>query len=97
MVYRIFVEKKKELAFEAKSLLSDINSLLLIDSVKDLRILNRYDVENIEAAVNYIDEIFEYQGNEKQAEAMSRAKKQYDFEEIMVRMKIIYREVADNV
>ena len=56
-----------------------------------------YDVENIEAAVNYIDEIFEYQGNEKQAEAMSRAKKQYDFEEIMVRMKIIYREVADNV
>ena len=34
MVFRVFVEKKKELAFEAKSLLSDINSLLLIDSVK---------------------------------------------------------------
>lgn len=48
MVYRIFVEKKPGLAFEAKSLLSDINSLLLIDSVKDLRILNRYDVENID-------------------------------------------------
>lgn len=56
-----------------------------------------YDADNIEAAVSYIDGIFEYQGNEKQAEAMSRAKKQYDFEEIMVRMKIIYREVADNV
>ena len=54
MVYRIFVEKKKELAFEAKSLLSDINSLLLINSVKDLRILNRYDVENIDP------ELFEY-------------------------------------
>lgn len=48
MVYRIFVEKKKELAHEAMSLLSDINSLLLIDSVKDIRILNRYDVENID-------------------------------------------------
>ncbi len=48
MVYRIFVEKKKELAHEAMSLLSDVNSLLLIDSVKDIRILNRYDVENIE-------------------------------------------------
>ncbi len=48
MVYRIFVEKKRELAHEAMSLLSDVNSLLLIDSVKDIRILNRYDVENIE-------------------------------------------------
>ena len=57
MVFRIFVEKKKELAFEAKSLLSDINSLLLIDSVKDLRILNRYDVENIEK------ELFDYAKN----------------------------------
>lgn len=48
MVYRIYVEKKKGLDFEAKNLLSDINSLLLIESVKNLRILNRYDVENIE-------------------------------------------------
>ncbi len=48
MVYRIFVEKKEGLAHEAKSLLSDVNSLLLIDSVKDIRILNRYDVENID-------------------------------------------------
>ncbi len=48
MVYRIFVEKKEGLAHEAMSLLSDVNSLLLIDSVKDIRILNRYDVENID-------------------------------------------------
>lgn len=54
MVYRIFVEKKKGLAHEAMSLLSDINSLLLIDSVKDIRILNRYDVENIDK------ELFDY-------------------------------------
>ena len=48
MVYRIFVEKKEGLAHEAISLLSDVNSLLLIDSVKNIRILNRYDVENID-------------------------------------------------
>ncbi len=54
MVYRIFVEKKEGLAHEAKALLSDINSLLLIDSVKDIRILNRYDVENIDK------ELFDY-------------------------------------
>ena len=44
MVYRIFVEKKKELANEAKGLLKEINELLLIDSVKDIIIVNRYDV-----------------------------------------------------
>ncbi len=48
MVYRIYVEKKKELAHEAAGLLKDINGLLQIDSVKNVRILNRYDVDNIE-------------------------------------------------
>ncbi len=48
MVYRVYVEKKKELANEARALLSDIKELLMIDSVKDVRLLNRYDVENIE-------------------------------------------------
>ena len=57
MVYRIFVEKKKELANEAKGLLKEINELLLIDSVKDIRIFNRYDVENIEK------ELFDYSVN----------------------------------
>ncbi len=47
MVYRIFVEKKKELAGEARSLLSDIRTLLSISSVTDVRVLNRYDVEGI--------------------------------------------------
>jgi len=47
MVYRIFVEKKKELAHEANGLKNDIRSLLQITSLEDLRILNRYDVENI--------------------------------------------------
>ena len=54
MVYRVYVEKKKELANEAASLLSDIKSLLKIESVTDVRILNRYDVENI------TEELFDY-------------------------------------
>ena len=48
MVYRIYVEKKKELANEAKALLGDINSLLGISNVTDLRVINRYDAEDIE-------------------------------------------------
>ena len=54
MVYRVYVEKKKELAHEAFSLLSDIKSLLKIESVTDGRVLNRYDVENI------TEELFDY-------------------------------------
>ncbi len=54
MVYRIFVEKKKELAHEAKSLLKDINGLLQISSVTDVRVINRYDVDSIEK------ELFDY-------------------------------------
>ena len=54
MVYRVFVEKKKELANEAKSLCEDIRNLLRIESIEDVRILNRYDVENIS------EELFDY-------------------------------------
>ena len=48
MVYRIYVEKKKELANEARGLLSNIYELLQIKTVNDVRVINRYDVENIE-------------------------------------------------
>ena len=54
MVYRIFVEKKKELRNEARGLLKDINDILQIRSVKDVRVINRYDVDNIEK------ELFDY-------------------------------------
>ena len=54
MVYRIFVEKKPELAQEARNLKEDINSLLRIEGLEKLRILNRYDVENISP------ELFDY-------------------------------------
>ena len=54
MVYRVFVEKKKELAQEAKSLLSEANDLLGIKNLKDVRVINRYDAENITS------ELFDY-------------------------------------
>ena len=54
MVFRIYVEKKPELANEANGLRKEINDLLGIKSLENLRILNRYDVENIEK------DLFEY-------------------------------------
>lgn len=57
MVYRIFTEKKKEFAAEAGALLADINGLLQIKNVTSLRVINRYDVENI------TKELFDYAAN----------------------------------
>ena len=54
MVYRVFVEKKKELANEAKALLSEVRMLLGIESLTDVRIFNRYDAEKIS------EELFDY-------------------------------------
>ena len=54
MVYRVYVEKKKGLENEAKALLSDVRSLLGISELEDIRLLNRYDTENIEEGLfNY--------------------------------------------
>ena len=47
MVYRVFVEKKKELAHEANALLNDARTLLGINNLENVRIINRYDAENI--------------------------------------------------
>ena len=49
MVYRIFVEKKPGLRGEAEGLYSDIRGFLGIKSVSGVRIVNRYDAENITA------------------------------------------------
>ncbi len=54
MVFRVFVEKKTELAHEAKALFSDATSLLGISNLKGVRVINRYDAENIS------EELFEY-------------------------------------
>ncbi|MCI5688131.1 MAG: phosphoribosylformylglycinamidine synthase [Emergencia sp.] len=48
MVYRIYVEKKKAFAHEAASLKNDIVKLLQIKNLQDLRVVNRYDVENLD-------------------------------------------------
>ncbi len=47
MVYRIFVEKKEGLAHEANALYGEITTLLGIKNLEKVRLLNRYDVENI--------------------------------------------------
>ena len=47
MVYRIYVEKKPELANEAKSLYSELSSLVGIKNLTGVRVLNRYDAQNI--------------------------------------------------
>ncbi len=54
MVYRIFVEKKKEAQGEAVALLDDIRSFLGVTALENVRIINRYDVENI------TPELFDY-------------------------------------
>lgn len=48
MVYRIYVEKKRAFAHEAASLKNDLVNLLQIKNLEDLRIVNRYDVENLD-------------------------------------------------
>ena len=48
MVYRIYVEKKQAFRNESRDLLHEVNELLGIKSVKEIRVINRYDVENIE-------------------------------------------------
>lgn len=48
MIDRIYTEKKEEFATEAKALLQEIHQFLQISSVTGLRILNRYDVENVD-------------------------------------------------
>ena len=54
MVYRVYVEKKKELANEAKSLFNDIKTFLGIDGITDVRLVNCYHAENID------EELFNY-------------------------------------
>ena len=47
MVFRVFVEKKPGLDNDARALLSDARTLLGIENLECVRLLNRYDVENI--------------------------------------------------
>ena len=54
MVYRIFVEKKPGLDNEAQALLNEARGLLGIQGLNKVRLLNRYDAEEIS------EELFRY-------------------------------------
>ena len=54
MVYRVYVEKKCGLQNEAKALLSEIKTFLGINNIENVRLINRYDAENI------TKELFDY-------------------------------------
>ena len=49
-VKRVYVEKKPEFAVQAKELRHEVKSYLGIKTVKNVRVLIRYDVENLSAA-----------------------------------------------
>ena len=51
MVYRIFVEKKPGQTHEADSLLRQVREFLQIKALESVRVVNRYDVENIDEAL----------------------------------------------
>lgn len=51
MVYRIYCEKKQGLDNEARSLLSELHTLLGLENIEYIRILNRYDVEDTDEAL----------------------------------------------
>ena len=54
MVYRVYVEKKQGQTHEADSLLREIKDFLQIENLEAVRVLNRYDAENIEEGLfNY--------------------------------------------
>ena len=57
MVYRVYVEKKEGQRHEASGLLREIKDFLQIGNLTALRVLNRYDAENIEK------ELFDYAVN----------------------------------
>lgn len=48
-VFRVFIEKKQPYAIEAQGVLSDLHAALGLESLKAVRILNRYDAEHITA------------------------------------------------
>ncbi len=48
MVYRVYVEKKSALAHEANGLLSELQNHVGITALESVRLINRYDVENID-------------------------------------------------
>ncbi len=48
MVYRIYVEKRKNEAHEAAALLGDLNNFVGLKEITSVRVVNRYDVSGID-------------------------------------------------
>ena len=48
MVYRVYVEKKPGQTHEANALLKEVQDFLQIKALSSVRVLNRYDAENLE-------------------------------------------------
>ena len=57
MVYRIYVEKKPGFDHEAQALTKEVRELLELTEVENIRVINRYDVEDVEK------ELFHYSVN----------------------------------
>ena len=49
-IYRIYMEKKEEFAIEAKKLKEELSTYLGVNKLEEVRILTRYDIENIDEA-----------------------------------------------
>ena len=47
MVSRIYVEKKPGFDVEAQQLTAELRSILQLEALKNVRLINRYDVEGI--------------------------------------------------
>lgn len=60
MVFRVYSERKSEFSLEAESLKNDLVTLHGIKGLKRVRILRRYDVENVseETFMNCVDSVF---------------------------------------
>ena len=84
MVFRVYVEKKPGLDNEARALLGDARSLLGIESLEQVRLYNRYDVEGLSA------DLFEYAKNTVFADWYQTAK-QNKFEQLPNIFRRIYR------
>ena len=49
MINRVYIEKKKDFAQKAEGLLKEIRDFLKVEGMENLRLLNRYDVEEVDA------------------------------------------------
>ena len=50
-VYRVYVQKRKEYAVESQEVLNNLKTQLNINTLNELSIVNRYDVEGISEEV----------------------------------------------